>query len=117
MMQRYRLAACAEGHLPRRIALLLDGAMRFLHVAALAIEAGDLARKTRSVERALRIVGHLRATLDFERGGEIAEKYDALYVEVAGVALSASATLDAGGLRRAAGALGEVYAAWCEFVK
>ena len=112
MMWRYRRAACADADPRRLVAQLLDGTINSLHVAALATEARDIPRKTRACDRALRILAHLRATLDLQRGGEVAVCYDALYVEVGRLVLAASATLDAAAMRGAALALASLLEAW-----
>ncbi len=47
--------------------------------AAGAMERGDMASKGERITRAIAIAGELQASLNFEDGGEIAEKLNALY--------------------------------------
>jgi flagellar protein FliS len=62
------------------VVMLYDGARRFLHQAATAMRAGDRATTEQRLRRAEDIISELRATLDHERGGEIAPRLEAIYV-------------------------------------
>lgn len=108
----YGRVANSETNPLRQIVMLYDGAMRFLNLAALDIESGDLAAKAEHTARALDIVTYLQAVLDFERGGEVARALDSLYSNVAAVTLRASASLDSRSMRRAAELLAPVRDAW-----
>ncbi len=61
------------------IVLLYKGALKFLEQAHGELEKGNSEQFADRVERAHRIVYHLYTTLDFEAGGEIAEKLGSLY--------------------------------------
>jgi flagellar protein FliS len=61
------------------IVLLYDGALRFLDQAAGHLEKKETNEFADKLERVHRIVYHLYTTLDFEKGGEIAEKLGSLY--------------------------------------
>jgi flagellar protein FliS len=58
---------------------LFEGAIRSTRLAHGLTEPSGLAERRRSLSRALAIVGELRASLDLERGGEIAANLDRLY--------------------------------------
>lgn len=65
---------------PERIMIMLyDGAIRFLRQARQALEQGDRVEKLKKVSRAVAIITELANTLDFEKGGEVAENLDGLY--------------------------------------
>ncbi|MGM0454180.1 MAG: flagellar export chaperone FliS [Thermodesulfobacteriota bacterium] len=65
---------------PERVLVMLyDGAIRFLRQARQALEQGDRVGKLEKVSRAVAILTELSNTLDFEKGGEIAENLDGLY--------------------------------------
>ncbi|PIE90079.1 MAG: flagellar export chaperone FliS [Acidobacteria bacterium] len=61
------------------VVMCYDGMIRFLTTAETAIKEGDLQNKMKYVNKVLAIVEELQATLDFERGGEIARNLDRLY--------------------------------------
>ena len=66
------------------IVLLYNGALKFLDQAKEEIDKRDTDKFADRIERVHRIVQHLYTTLDFEAGGEIAEKLGALYTFVIG---------------------------------
>ncbi len=61
------------------IVMLLQGAMDRLASAQRMIEEGDVARRGELISRVISIVDNLRASVDTEKGGEIAENLIALY--------------------------------------
>lgn len=61
------------------IQLLLEGACSRLRLAMAHMERGDQAAKGKSIGRTCDIVSHLAATLELERGGDIAQNLSALY--------------------------------------
>jgi len=61
------------------IVLLYDGALKFLDQANGHLEEKETNEFADKLERVHRIVYHLYSTLDFENGGEIAEKLGSLY--------------------------------------
>lgn len=72
------------------VVMLYDGALRFAGDARDAIDAHDIAKRTRSISRVLDIVSELQSTLNMERGGEIAASLDSLYAFVRDRLLDAS---------------------------
>jgi len=66
------------------IVLLYSGAMKFLNNARKCLESESAAEFSDAVERVHRIIYHLYSTLDFEQGGEIAERLGALYTFIIG---------------------------------
>jgi flagellar protein FliS len=61
------------------VVLLYDGALRFLTSAVAAFERNDIPARREATARLLAIVSELQATLDVERGGDIAAHLDELY--------------------------------------
>jgi len=61
------------------VALLFDRLAQLLREAKAAALAGDAARRLRATEKALAIVDGLDATLDDERGGDVAQSLHAVY--------------------------------------
>lgn len=64
------------------VALLYDGALRFVGQSRAAIERGDIAARGEAVSRALAIIGELQSTLNLDKGGDIAAELDRLYVYI-----------------------------------
>lgn len=62
-----------------RIVLLYNGAIKFLLQAKVAIEEGNIQERFNNNKRACDIIFHLQATLDMEKGGEIAQNLFSLY--------------------------------------
>lgn len=69
--------AAADPH--RLIVMLMDGALERIAQARGAIENGSQESKARLIHRTVSIVNELRASLNFEAGGEIAANLGALY--------------------------------------
>ncbi len=102
-----------EGASPHRlIQMLLDGALDKIAVARGCLERGDPAGKGRHVSWAISIVSGLRASLDRERGGEIAANLDALYDYMERRLVEANRQNDAAILDEVAGLLRQIKEAW-----
>jgi len=63
----------------RLIMLMLDGALEKLRTARLAMQRGNVAAKGSHITWAMSIIDGLRASLNVERGGELATNLDRLY--------------------------------------
>jgi flagellar secretion chaperone FliS len=61
------------------VAMLYDGAMAAYLGAIVAIEAHDIEKKCRHLNRALAIIIQLEGTLNFEEGGEVAPNLQSFY--------------------------------------
>ncbi len=61
------------------VVMLYDGAHRFLFQAAHAMRSGDVQQMNNRMQRAEAIINELRGTLNFEEGGEIAGRLEAIY--------------------------------------
>ncbi|MCP5464808.1 MAG: flagellar export chaperone FliS [Deltaproteobacteria bacterium] len=61
------------------ITMLLEGAISLNKKAKLCLEQDDTKTALEAVENGTKIVMHLYASLDFDNGGEIAEKLGSLY--------------------------------------
>jgi flagellar secretion chaperone FliS len=63
----------------RLVVLLYEGAIRYLKQAQRELEAGDLAAKGKSINKALAILNELDLCLNMEDGGEIAQNLRSIY--------------------------------------
>lgn len=77
--QRYTQMQVTSVDHKRLLLLVLDGGLRFLRQAREALVADDVRRFCESLTSAQAIVSELQATLDMERGGEIAIQLNRLY--------------------------------------
>ncbi len=97
------------------IVMLFDGALASIRAARIHIEAGNIAQKGVSINKALEIVnGGLAAALDAERGGEVAANLASLYDYIARLLLSASRHNEVAKLDEAERLLGDIASAWRE---
>ncbi len=97
------------------IVMLFDGALASIRAAKLHMDNGNYQEKGKSISKALDIVNNgLRAVLDGEKGGEIAENLDALYDYVARILLQANLHNDQQRLDEAIRLLDDIGSAWRE---
>ena len=75
----YRKNAVATQTPGQLIVMLYEGAIRFLHQATAAIQAGDHKEKARLIGKAADIINELNCSLDVEAGGEVARNLRSLY--------------------------------------
>jgi flagellar protein FliS len=76
----FSAAGEADGASPHRLVeLLYAGVLERIGRARAGIQQDDVVLKTGALSSALAIVEHLRISLDFQAGGEIARNLDALY--------------------------------------
>lgn len=61
------------------VVMLYDGALRFMEAGKHAVVNKNLEKQNYYIQKAQRIVTELMATLDMERGGEVAKNLFALY--------------------------------------
>jgi flagellar secretion chaperone FliS len=69
--------AAADPH--QLITMLMDGALQRLAAARGAIDHGAIESKSRLIHRVVELISELRASLNFEAGGEIAANMGDLY--------------------------------------
>ncbi len=98
----------------RLVVLLYDGAGRFLRRAAAAVRAENLEASNAALQRAEAIIDELLATLDFDRGGEIAASLRDLYLFCRRELNDARLERDADKIETVADLLGELREAWAQ---
>lgn len=95
------------------IVLLFDGARGALSRAQWAISQNDVAAKGKHISKAIDIIElGLRAALDAERGGEIAERLDGLYDYMARTLVRANINSDAALIAHVDTLLDDIGSAW-----
>jgi flagellar protein FliS len=64
------------------VVLLYEQAAKDVREALKALRTGDIERRTFEIDHALLVLGQLQATLDMERGGDVAKNLDRFYTLV-----------------------------------
>jgi len=99
----------------RLVLLLFSGAQAAIGNARAAMQQQKIAAKGEAISKAIDIIGNgLKVSLDLEKGGEIAERLDALYDYLVLRLLRANLDNDLGALEEVAGLLEEIHGAWRE---
>ena len=96
------------------VAMLYEGAIRFLTRAAGDIRNKDLVSKSDSVNRAIAIIQHLRLTLNTDKGQHIARELDRLYEYTLSRVVDGSTKLDPAPIEEAIKVLSDLLPAWEE---
>jgi len=103
--------AAADAH--GLIALLLDGAIMALGQAESALQRRDTVAKAKAISRAVSIIGEgLRASIDKDAGGSLAEQLDELYSYMMHRLLHANLKSDAAVVAEVKRLLEELRGAW-----
>lgn len=96
----------------RLILLLMDGAIDKLRAARAAMTRGNIAAKGTNITWAMSIIDGLRASLNLERGGQIAANLDALYDYMIRTLVTANLHNDDTKLGEVERLLGEIRSGW-----
>ncbi|RJS95195.1 flagellar export chaperone FliS [Salinisphaera sp. Q1T1-3] len=95
------------------IVMLFDGAQGALRKAEYALSVGDVGGRGSALSKAIDIIERgLRAALDMERGGTLAERLDALYDYMIRRLMQANLRGDAEAISEVARLLEEIGSAW-----
>jgi flagellar secretion chaperone FliS len=89
----YREGAVRGASRVRLVIFLYEQAIQDLRRAALAMEQGHIELRTRHINHAVSVIGHLQGTLDRERGGEVVRDLERYYTQVRGRLIDAQATV------------------------
>ncbi len=77
--QQYKEVQVKTANQGKLIIMLYQGAIKFLRLAKKYIELEDIEKTNHNLIKAQNIINELNATLDKEKGGEIAENLSNLY--------------------------------------
>jgi len=78
----YHQGSTSSGSPIGLVVLLYEQAAKDVREALKALRAGNIERRTFEINHALLVVGQLQATLDMDRGGEVAVNLDRFYNQV-----------------------------------
>ena len=97
------------------IVLLFEGAQQAVVIARAGMENGDTAQKGSAITKAIDIIlNGLRASLNLEDGGDLAQNLYALYDYMARRLLHANLTNDKAALDEVLSLIREIHGAWIE---
>jgi flagellar protein FliS len=100
------------------IVLLFEGASQAVVMARAGIEAGDVSKKGTAISKAIDIIlNGLRASLNLEEGGDLAQNLYALYDYMARRLLHANLHNDKAALDEVLNLLNEIHGAWVDIGK
>lgn len=95
------------------IVLLFDGAISALAIAKGAIEVKDIPGKGKAISKAIDIIDNgLRASLNLDKGGDLADRLDALYEYMVYRLLAANIHNDLTIIDEISRLLAEIQSAW-----
>lgn len=102
-----------EGASPYQlIGLLFDGALDRIASAKGAMERGDTTRQGELIGKAINIIDNMRASLDFDKGGDIAQNLGDLYGYMENRLLEARVDSDAAKLDEVSALMREIKTGW-----
>jgi flagellar protein FliS len=110
----YREAGVAGASPVRLVILMYEQAIQDLRRALAAHTAGDIEGRTREINHAVLVIGHLQATLDHEEGGKVAENLARFYDQLRTGLMEAQCRQSAAALEQQVAHLMLVHEAWCE---
>lgn len=97
------------------VVMLFDGALLSIAVAQKEMKAGNIGAKSKAISKAIAIVDEgLRASLNREAGGEIAQSLNALYEYIRNRLLQGNLKNDLDAIAEAQKLLGELRGAWVQ---
>ena len=96
------------------IALLFDACQENLAIAKGGIERKEIKIKAEAIKKAIDIIVRLQASLDFEKGGQIATKLDDLYSFCTNRLALANAVNDTAMIDEVFRIIAEIKAGWSE---
>ncbi|MCH7476656.1 MAG: flagellar export chaperone FliS [SAR324 cluster bacterium] len=110
--QAYQKAAVNTVDQKKLIVMLYDGAIKFLSLGIKSIEAKEFYEAHTNVIRGKSIIAELLASLDYERGGEIATNLQRLYAYMFNELIDANLNRDVNRLNHVLELLKELRTAW-----
>jgi flagellar protein FliS len=107
--------AVTEASPHQLVVLLFEGAREAIIIARSRMEAGDIQQKNASITKAIDIIlNGLRASLDLEKGEDLAHNLAALYEYMARRLLHANLNNDQAALDEVLALLTDIHSAWVE---
>lgn len=110
----YRETAVAGASPARLVSLLYEQAIEDLRRAIDAQTRNDIETRTRHINHAMLVIGHLEATLDKDQGGKVAENLQRFYQQLRSALVEAQFKQSIPLLERQLSFLTQIREAWAE---
>ena len=110
----YRQAQALGASPIRLVILLYEQAIEDLRRAVDAQAQRDIERRTREINHAVLVIGHLQATLDKVQGGNVAKNLDVFYHRVRAALVEAQCQQSIPLIEQQISHLMQVHQAWCD---
>ena len=111
--QNVDLASRVESASPHGlVSILLDELMKSLEAMAAACQRRDFSQRGTSQSRALNMINGLESSLDYEKGGEIAQSLASIYGEARRLVIDGARDNNPDQIMRAHAMIGEIASAW-----
>ena len=105
--------AVPEADPHRLIQMLFEGLLAAIADARIKLNAGDIPGRGQAISKAIAIIEQgLQSSLDLEKGGELAERMNALYSYIITRLLQANLRAQEEGLDEATRLISELHAGW-----
>jgi len=115
--QSYREAAVQGASPVRLVILLYEQVMEDLRRAITAQERADIEGRSRAINHAVLILGHLQASLDKDLGGAVALNLERFYEQVRRGLVEAQCQQSVPALEKQISLIMQIYEAWHEVEK
>jgi len=109
---KYRQTQIGTASQVRLIVMLHDGAIRFLKQTIVAMNEGDLYKKCQNLNKALEIITHLWASLDYNNSPDISGNMARIFQYMHARLVQANIDNDAGPMEEAIGYFSTLREAW-----
>ena len=109
--------ALVESEDPHKLVLVMFDALiksMEIYVENIDVKKADLELRSKHFSRALTIIYSLQSSLDFEKGGEIADNLFQTYEFARQMVIGSIKTMDENGPKRAISLLSEIREAWAQ---
>jgi flagellar secretion chaperone FliS len=110
----YRETAVGGASPLQLVILLYEQCLEDLRRAIVALKKNDVETRTREINHAILVIGHLQGTLDRDKGGPVAFQLDHFYDQVRSGLVEAHIRQSVPVLEQQISCLMQVYEAWCE---
>jgi flagellar secretion chaperone FliS len=112
--EAYRRNTVLSATREQLVVMLYDGAGRFLRQAATAMQAGEVELAHNTLRRAEMIIAHLDTVLDYDQGGQLAQRLHSIYRFCLTHLNKARMEQDPRKLEEVGELLGELRSSWAE---
>jgi flagellar protein FliS len=113
-IQSYRKTNVVTSDPVRLVIICYEGAIDNLKLAKAKIKEKDYEKKAKAIIKAQDIIAELKCSLDFEKGGQVANNLESLYNYMLRRILQADLNKDVGPIDEVIGMFSELLSAWQE---